>query len=314
MKILLTGATGFIGSHVARHLVRDGHQVHALIRPHSNLSRLVDIRDSLHFIEGDLLTSSLLARQSLGDGGIPHPSSFPLCLHLAWYVEPGKYLDSPLNEQYLQASLRLAMAGFPRIVIAGTCFEYDHDSRSPLQETSPTKPRSLYAACKLRLFEELTRAGVEFAWTRFFYQYGPHEDPRRLVPMVINSLLQGRPAKLTRGEQVRDFLHVEDVAAAVCAVATSRLTGAVNIGSGIAVTVRQIAEQIGMILGQRELIHMGDQPYAPHDPLFVLADNSTLVRGTNWKPRYGLEDGLRQTINWWQTRGASATLPPPHIR
>src|SRR5437879_1796118 len=119
MKLFLTGATGFIGSHVARQLVREGHEVHALIRPAADTRRIADILPSLHAVSGDLLDSSF----------IPHPSSLALCLHLAWYVEPGKYLDAPQNVEFQNATVRLAQqlsaAGCQRFVAAGTCFEYD---------------------------------------------------------------------------------------------------------------------------------------------------------------------------------------------
>src|ERR1041384_1028898 len=210
VKVLLTGATGFIGSHVARALVAAGHEVQALHRPHD-----------------DLLAPNFRAPAS----------SFDVCIPPAWYVEPGKSLESPLNEQWVDASLRLARSvRCRRFIAAGTCFEYA-PSDAPLRDSSPTGPRTFYAQSKLKLFEALQKLDLEVAWVRFFYQYGPFEDVRRLVPHVINSLLRNEPCKLTPGEQVCALLHVEDVAGAVCAVAESQLTGAVNIGSGPPVTL-----------------------------------------------------------------------------
>lgn len=265
MKILLTGATGFIGSHVREAL--SGHEVVCLGR--------------------DLL-----------DPHYPYPSEFfDVCLHLAWYVEPGKYLDSPLNHQWVDASLRLARAiRCRRFAVAGTCFEYAM-SNQPLSESSPAVPNTLYAQCKLSLLHQLQQLGLELTWLRIFYQYGPREDPRRLVPYIIRSLLRGEPAALTPGEQVRDFLHVSDVAAAI--VSALNLTGVVNIGSGTGVTVREIAQTIGKLTGRGELIRLGAKPYAAGDPMYIVADNSRL-RSTGWKPRYDLRSGLAQTIHWWR--------------
>jgi len=107
---------------------------------------------------------------------------------------------------------------------------------------------------------------------------------------------------LTPGEQVRDFLHVEDVASGIAAVAQSSLTGVVNVASGQRVTVREIAEKIAAIVGRADLLALGARPYAPNDPMFILADNSRLRQNTGWKPRYDLESGLRQTIEWWKAR------------
>jgi nucleoside-diphosphate-sugar epimerase len=289
VKILLTGASGFIGSHVARALAQRGHEVHALVLPADNLSRIADIVPRLRLVEGNLLDSSFKIQPS-----------FDCCVHLAWYVVPGKYLEAPENREFVRASLRLAQFGFPRFVAAGTCFEYAM-TNSTLTESSQVKPCSLYAQCKLELFRQLQSLPHELAWVRFFYQYGPWEDERRLMPYVIRSLLRGQRVPLTPGEQVRDFLHIEDVASAVAAVAENKLTGAVNIGSAQRVTVRKIAETIGTLVGRPELIALGAQPYAADDPMFVVANNAKL-KTTGWRPRISLETGLRQTVEWWRPR------------
>jgi UDP-glucuronate decarboxylase len=295
VKILITGAAGFIGSHIARQLVREGHEVHAVVRPQTDLWRLKDIRDSLHFIHGDLLDSSFI---------LP-PSSFDFCVHLAWYVEPGKYLHSPLNKDWVEASLRLARClketGCRRFISAGTCFEYA-TSDPPRHESTPTAPSTVYVQSKLELFHKLPSVGIDFAWVRFFYQYGPYEDARRLMPVVINLLRRGEEAKLVPGDRLRDYLHIEDVASAVCAVTQSKLTGAVNIGSGVPNTVRDIGLKIGELLNRPDLIKLGAFPWSPTEPMDILADNTKLREGTSWKPRYNLEDGLRQTIDWWKSR------------
>ncbi len=294
MRILLTGATGFIGSHVARALVREGHEVHAVVREQSNLERIEDLTSSLHLIKGDVLNPSFVLQ----------PATFDLGLHLAWYVEPGKYLHQPQKEDWIAASLRLANTlregGCRRFVGTGTSFEYA-PSGLPQRESSPTKPTTAYGQAKLELFEALRSIDIELAWVRPFYLYGPDEGPRRLVPVVINSLLRGQEIKLVPGERVRDYLHIEDVASAICAVASSRLTGAVNIASGVPVTVREIALKIGEALNRVDLLKIGALPYAATEPIYLLADNTKLREGTGWKPRYALEEGLRQTIDWWKS-------------
>lgn len=295
MRILLTGATGFIGSHVARALVREGHKVHVLVRAESNLGRIEDLTSSLHLIKGDLLNPAFVL----------HPSAFDLGLHLAWHVEPGNYLHQPQKEDWIVASLRLASAlrdgGCRRFVATGTSFEYA-PSDLPQRESSPTKPSTAYGQAKLELFEALRSIDIDLAWLRPFYLYGPDEDQRRLVPVVINSLLRGQEIKLVPGERVRDYLHIEDVASAICAVAGSQLTGAVNIASGVPITVREIALKIGEALDRVDLLKLGALPYAASEPLYLLADNTKLREGTGWKPRYPLDEGLRQTIEWWKSR------------
>jgi nucleoside-diphosphate-sugar epimerase len=295
VKVLLTGAAGFVGSHVARELVHQHHEVHAIVRPQSNLWRVADIEPSLHILHGDLIDPTLVLQ----------PSSFDCCIHLAWYVEPGKYLHAPQNKDWVDASLRLArmlqQAGCRRFVGTGTCFEYA-PADPPQRESTPTLPSTPYVQSKLELLGALQSTGIELAWLRLFYQYGPGEDSRRLVPVVINSLLRNQEMKLVPGDRIRDYLHIEDVASAACAVADSRLTGAVNIGSGVPVTVREIALKIGEALDRVNLLKVGALPYAASEPMHLLADNTKLREGTGWKPRYPLDEGLRQTIEWWKSR------------
>jgi len=192
-----------------------------------------------------------------------------------------------------------------RLLGIGTCFEYD-TAPSPLSEQSAARLATPYARSTLSLFRALepvcADAGMGFAWARPFYLYGPGEDRRRLVPSVILALLEGRRARTTSGEQVRDFLHVDDVAQALWAVARSEVSGAVNIGSGRPVTVRELVLELGTIVGRPELIELGALPYSPGDPMSVWADNRRLVEECGWTRRVTLEQGLRDAVHWWRTR------------
>jgi nucleoside-diphosphate-sugar epimerase len=282
MKVLLTGATGFIGCHVARELLRRGHEVHVSSRPSSNRVRLREIESRLTFHEGDM-------------GAVPVDAD--VVVHLAWYAVPGKYLTAPENRDCLEASRRLLSKAKGRIVFAGTCFEFELTEK-PLREDSPTKPLTLYAECKDALRRDVEQR-PDSAWVRFFYQYGPWEDPRRLVPAVINAQLRGEPSKVTPGLQRADYLHVEDVASAVVAVAESRLEGCVNIGSGEAPSVKEIVTKIAALGGKPELIQWGAFPQREGEPMLIRADN-TKLRSTGWLPKYDLDEGLRRTFEWWR--------------
>jgi nucleoside-diphosphate-sugar epimerase len=261
---------------------------------------LEDILPKVEVIHGDLLELDALKQQL-------EKTQPEICIHLAWYAEPGKYWGSEENLKMLTATLQLASCmakqGCRKFVGTGTCVEYDTDL-GYLSESTPTRPRSLYAAAKLASYNMLTefaaRVHMDFAWARLFQPYGPYEDSHRLVPSIISSLLQNRRARLTKGEQIRDFLHVEDVAAAIWAVTESKLLGAVNVGSGAPVSVHDLAARIGDILGRQDLLKFGALPMSPAEPKFICANNARLRENTSWVPRFDLEKGLRHTITWWK--------------
>src|SRR5260221_13498664 len=138
MRVLLTGATGFIGSHVARELLRRGHELHVTVRPGSDRRRLAGLEPQLRFHEG-------------GMDAVPVDAD--VVVHMAWYAVPGKYLTAPDNRDCLEGSRRLLSKLKKRAVVPGTCFEFEL-TELPLREDSPTKPMTLYAECKDALRRE----------------------------------------------------------------------------------------------------------------------------------------------------------------
>jgi len=303
MRILVTGAAGFIGSHVVHALLRGGHDVTVLVRPSTPVDRLRDVADHVSFIRASLEDDDL--------GAALRRVQPERCVHLAWYAEPGKYLDAPENVACLHAGLRLlealAASGCRHVVMAGTCAEYDTDL-GYLREDAPTRPRTIYAASKLALsLVAAARAAqlrIGFAWARLFYLYGPDEDPRRLVPSVITALLDGKPFDASPGDQVRDFLHVADVAAAFAAIAERGVQGIFNVCSGEPITVRQLMSRVGEITGRGDLLRFGAAPYRAWDPAFICGDNRRLRTETSWLPRHPLPQGLASTVEWWKAQRA----------
>jgi nucleoside-diphosphate-sugar epimerase len=297
---LITGSTGFVGSHVLKRLLTEGHDVTAIVRSQSDRTRIKNVQNDIDILEFDLRNLDDSAPEITG-------RHFDVCLHLAWYAEPGMYLHSHENVASLSSTLNLASllarSGCQRFVGTGTCFEYDPDSGF-LSESSPLKPDSLYAACKTAAsvgLEKLSNdSDMQTAWVRLFYQYGPFEDQRRLVPAIISSMINGQKTKTTEGAQIRDFLHIEDVASAICAVGASAIAGSVNIGSSRPITVREIVHTIGKITGQEDLIEFGALPYRESDPMFVCANNQRLLEHTDWQQQYDLDSGLRHTVAWWE--------------
>jgi nucleoside-diphosphate-sugar epimerase len=309
VNILLTGAGGFVGSHVARRLLSGGHETVAVVNPDSSSGRLEDIASRLTIVSLDICQESTLERL-----GSLKPE---VCIHAAWYARPTDYLDSRRNVDHMAATLRLALrladAGCRRFVGLGTCFEYGA-SDAYLSESSTLAPGHLYSACKVGTWHALEQigrvTGMSVAWARLFHLYGPFEDPRRLVPSVIQNLIDEKPTDATPGGQVRDFLHVQDVASALIALATGSLEGAVNVASGVPVTVAHLVTALGEIVGRPDLVRLGALPYRPGDPMFVCADNRRLIAECAWTPQFSLRAGLQQTVDWWRERRPSKQGAP----
>ena len=308
-KVLLTGATGFVGSRLARNLIAGGFDVTILSSGRAGFARIEDILDSIKVIRcrsGEL---------------IPPPEAdhgpFDACVHVAWTTDPGKYIHSPDNIKCLRETLDLyswlARSGCRRVVGVGSCFEYDLDF-GLLRETTPLKPNNHYTAAKISAFQlgtEIFRAaGAEFAWARIFYLYGPGEHQARLVPSVISGLLRKRPVDVTEGRQVRDFMHVDDAAEALKTILESPLQGPVNVGSGIPVTVREIVSRLASITGATDLVRFGSRPENPVDPPFICASNA-LLRRLGWTPRIPLDRGLEETVGWHRALLDSAGAASP---
>jgi nucleoside-diphosphate-sugar epimerase len=276
-RVLVTGAGGFIGQRVQPLLAEAGHEV----IPAS----------------GDLLEPAT-AGELIADS---RPTQL---LHLAWYTEHGSFWESPENLLWVEASLRLYRAfvegGGERFVGVGSCAEYEWSQPVLSESDSALRPASLYGICKdatRRALEGVAeRDGTSFAWGRLFFTYGPEEASGRLVPAVAEALAQGRPARTSDGEQIRDYLHVDDAAAALVALLASDARGPVNIGTGEGVRVRQIVEELGRLAGRPELIELGAVPRTPGDPAEIIADATRLRSEIGWSPRVSLEDGLASTL------------------
>lgn len=303
MRVLLTGAAGFIGSHVARQLIQEGCEVYALVRNESDLWRIEDILSQLHLVYGDLLNSNQIQTQL-------EAIQPELCVHVAWYVVPEDYLSAIENVDMLRASLmlasQLAEIGCHRFIGVGTCIEYDVNL-GYLSEQSPVKPTTLYGATKLATQIGLTQLTQQFkemtvAWVRLFYQYGPFERKQRLIPYVIRSLLQNQTAEITSGDQIKDYLYVEDVASAIWAVAQSEVSGPINVASGHPMLLRDFINKIAEQLNRTDLVRLVSRPPSIHKSHLVVANVKRLRNEVGWHPTYTLDSGLEKTIAWWKAK------------
>jgi nucleoside-diphosphate-sugar epimerase len=219
---------------------------------------------------------------------------------------PGDYRTSPVNRQWLDASRRLVdafvAAGGERAVFAGTCAEYDWSGGVCSELTTPIAPRDAYGQSKDALRRYVETVDCSSAWGRIFFLYGPHEHPARLVPSLIRPMLAGEVAVCRQPALRRDFLHVDDVAAAFAVLLDSDACGPINIGSGDAVRLGDIAERIARLTAGQ--VSFGGGSDGDQTEL-VVADNARL-RALGFAPAIDLERGLRETIDWWR---ASMQVP-----
>ncbi len=305
-RVLVTGASGFVGLPVIAELAGRGEEVHALYA-HTPPAEL----NGVHWHRVDLGSEQPAA-------GLLAELAPERLVHLAWYVEHGRFWNASENVLWVERSLRLlrafSAAGGRRAVMLGTAAEYDWSAADhALRElASPLGPSTLYGVAKdgLRRISEAyaEREELELAWGRLFFLHGPREDPGRLVASVIRSLLAGTPVQTTTGTQRRDFLHVDDVAGAVVALLDSSVCGPVNIASGEPVAVAEIVDRIAQQIARPELVLRGALPDRPEEPPLLVADVTRLRDEVGFRARWGLADGLAQTVHWWEQHGAT---PPP---
>ncbi len=297
--MLVTGASGFIGPWAVRGLVERGFEVHT-----AGLEAGPDEAGlGVEFHPADLLTPG-------GPTRIIEEVKPTHLLHMAWYAVHGKFWTAPQNLDWVRGSLELARAfatqGGERLVCSGSCAEYDWSHAELDERATPTRPHTLYGVCKdaLRGMLEASAGalGVSFAWGRVFFLYGPGEVETRLVPAVIANLLRGEAAELTHGRQERDFMHVADVGGALAALVASGVEGPVNIASGRCEALGTVARMIGETIGRPDLVRLGVREAPANDPPRLAARVERLLGEVGYEPKYGLEEGIGETIAWWRER------------
>ena len=296
-RVLLTGATGVIGSHCIDPLRRRGFEIVATYNTRPPLPI-----EGVRWVQADLLDADT-PRRLVAEAAASH------LLHLAWYVEPGKMIASPDNLSWSRASIDLLRlfreSGGERCVIGGSCYEYDWRYGYCNEQLTPRQPDTLYGAAKHGLAETLlgycAATGLAGAWGRMFFLYGPNENPRRLVPSVILSLLKGEAALSSHGQQVRDYMHVRDVGEGLVALLDSQARGAYNICSGRATTIASIVVALGELTGRSDLLRIGAIAARANDAPLVVGDPAAARCDFGWEASISLRDGLRTTVDWWRS-------------
>lgn len=290
-RVLVTGATGFVGRHALPALAGADAEVHAVAR------RTGPAAAGVTWHEADVLDRP--AMRALVERVRPTH-----VLHAAWFVEHGAFWSSPANVDWVAASLDLARhaagAGCSRFVGVGTCVEYDWSDGGPglRAEADRLAPAHLYGVAKnatRAVLEGLAaQAGTSFAWGRLFHLFGPGENPRRLVASLFEALREGRPAELASGRPVRDFLCTVEAGRALAALCLSQASGPVNVASGEGVAIADLARAIAALAGRPDLLRLGARPDPAGEAPRMVADIARLRHAVGFVPSGSREEWLER--------------------
>ncbi len=305
-RVLLTGASGFIGAHVARLLVREGSEVHGLTSNVSSIypDRLRDIRADITLHEANLMDRTAIEK-------LVHDVKPQIVLHLGAYTHVGKSWNRV--DECIQANIQgtvnlleaMADVGYDRFVNTGTSEIYGAVD-VPFREDVCPKPVSPYAVSKYSA-EMYCRLGIEsYEWpivmVRPFNAYGPGQSPDRIIPEVIVRALRGEDLAMTTGNQTREFNYVEDLAEGfVLAATVDGVDGElINIGCGEEVKINDLTRRILTLMGDPITADFGALPDRPIEIWRMFCDNTKARELLGWTPRHSLEDGLDKTIEWYR--------------
>jgi nucleoside-diphosphate-sugar epimerase len=312
-RVLVTGASGFIGSHLTRRLIRAGAHVHALTSTVSSVypTRLLEVRDQITLHEASLTDRGALTL-------VAADARPAYVFHLGAYTHVGKSwqrVDECIQVN-VQGTVNLLMAlepvGYTRFVNIGTSEIYG-DVDVPFREDGPVHPISPYSVSKHGA-EELCRLfAAAKSWpivrVRPFNAYGPMQSPDRVVPEIITRALQHQPLRMTLGTQTREFNYVEDLADAMVRVAlTPGIDGDLfNLGNGREVSMRDLATTILDQLGNPIEAEFGALAERPIEIPRMHADTAKTADRIGWVAPTSLEDGLARTIEWYRSALADGT-------
>lgn len=305
---MVTGATGFIGANLTRHLLRCGHEVHLLVRRGYNTWSVNEILSDVILHEVHFLDQTSL-EQAVAN---IRPEWI---FHLAAY---GAYSSqSDLNKMIqtnIIGTINLVNAcfktGFEAFVNTGSSSEYGYKDHAP-SETETLEPNSHYAVTKAsatmfcRYVAQSQR--VHIPTLRLYSVYGPYEEPKRLMPTLIHYGLEGKLPPLVHPEINHDFVYVDDVSEAYIRAASqpNQELGAVyNVGTGTQTSMRQVVRVAKKILDIPAEPVWGSMPDREWDTNIWVADNRKIRETLGWRPRYRLEEGFRRMVNWFRKNPA----------
>jgi UDP-glucose 4-epimerase len=285
MRVVVTGAGGFIGRRLVNRLVREQVDVFAVDRVAPFL-RVPGVR----YLTYDLETSDLVVPAQWKEG-----PAFSL-VHLAWNMQR----NAPREVQDHQADwlVRLIKAGPSKVVAMGSAAEYGSRGGSIREEDPAVDPVSLYGQAKQQAFLEgaavADRKGIGFVWLRPFVAFGPGQSGDMAIPYAIRQVLAGQPALFTDGSQSRDFVYVDDVVEAILLALKAQFKGpqVFNIACGEAVAVRDVLQELARLMDAEDLFRLGVIPRRPGEPDVQIAVIRRAQELLLWNPSIQWRKGL----------------------
>jgi nucleoside-diphosphate-sugar epimerase len=312
--VLVTGATGFIGSHLARRLLADGAAVHVLVRSGAPMTRIDDIAGQLTIWPGDV-TDAGSVDACIG-------SARPSCVfHLAGDTST-RHVDADLDAVLRSAAVNLmgtlhvlrsaARAGVGRVVRAGGLEEYG-EGPLPFDEAQRERPISPYSASQVAAAHYAQMLAyhtpLEVVTLRPALVYGPGQAGTFFIPSLITHALEGRPFTRTgAGGEARDLLYIDDVVDGFLRAATAPDAAGrvINLGTGSEYLMTDVAEMIVRLAGTAIPIHLDERQRRRVDLLHLRCRTEQARALLGWTPRVELEDGLRRTLAWYRDAGTTA--------
>ncbi len=298
MRVLVTGASGFIGRWALRPLKQQGFEVHTAGRRPPPEGSAVDVFHTTDLLDATQVRALIAAAR---------PTHI---LHCAWEVTHGRFWTARENLDWVAATLHLARAFAAhdgrRFVGLGTCVEYDWSDggKAARRESDPLRPATLYGHAKAGTAAILQsffgEQQIEFAWARLFHLFGPAENPNRLVASIARALIAGRRAECGSGHFVRDFMPVDSAGLALAVLVGNEFSGAVNVASGCGTTIEHVALTLGRLAGRPDLVALGVRSDAPGSPPSMIADIGRL-RQMGFAGIGDLTPALAAALEFWRS-------------
>lgn len=310
-RALVTGAAGFVGANLTRHLLSIGNEVHIICRSESNFWRLDDIKIDLQTHNVSLSDAEAL---QVCLKKIKPDWIFHLAAHGAysWQNDLQQIISTNITgtANLLSASTKTNCEAF---VAAGSSSEYGYKNHPPTEDDR-VDPNSEYAIAKAaathfcKLYAQ--KYGVPAIVLRLYSVYGPYEDKDRLIPTIVQNGLQGKLPPLVDPAIARDFIYIDDTIAAFIAAATKETKpGSIyNVGTGTQTTLRDVVSTAKEVFKIEQEPQWGSMPNRKWDTSVWVANNERLKRELNWQPKHSFKDGLTKTVDWYQKEAERAAI------